>query len=218
MEFQKVIETRQSIRRFKDRDVPASDIGEIVKAAGMAPSGKNVQCWHFVAVKNQELKDKIAAAIEQKNAEIAEKLEPMDAEKASRFRKFFQSATLFCTKSPVLIVVYSSLYEPSGAKEIEMAGSYEDLLYHLYALTNPGMQSLGAGMENLALKATDLGYGTCWLTSANYASPEIAEVLKEEIGFAKEGWFVAALMALGVPEPGQKSPKKKSVEEILTLA
>lgn len=218
MEFQKVIETRQSVRKFKERSVPESDIREIVKAAGIAPSGKNVQPWHFVAVQNQGLKDKIASAIEKKNAEIAEKLKPLDPEKSLRFQNFFKNATLFSTKSPVLIVVYSNTYEPSGAKELEMAGGYEDLLCHLYALTNPGMQSLGAAMENLALKATDLGYGTCWLTSANYASPEIADVLKEEIGFAREGWFVAALMALGVPEPNQKSPKKKSLEEILTLA
>ena len=218
MEFQEVIESRKSIRRFKDADVPPSDIGEIIKAAGMAPSGKNVQNWHFVAVKSADLKEKIAAAIEKKNAEIAAKVEPLDAEKAQRFRKFFKNATLFATKSPVLIVVYSSAYQASGTEELELAGGYEELLHILCDLTNPGMQSLGAAMENLALKAADLGYGTCWLTSANYASPEIAQVLRDEIGFAKEGYFVAALMALGVPEPGQKSPKKKSVDEILTLA
>ena len=54
--------------------------------------------------------------------------------------------------------------------------------------TNPGMQSIGAAMENMALEAVNLHYGSCWLTSANYAAAEIEALLKKRIGFEKEGY------------------------------
>jgi nitroreductase len=78
------------------------------------------------------------------------------------------------------------------------------------------MQSLGAALENFTLKAIDLGYGSCLLTSANYAAAEIEELLKKEAGFEKEDYYMASMIALGIPEDGQKSPNKKPVDQILT--
>ena len=79
------------------------------------------------------------------------------------------------------------------------------------------MQSLGAALENFTLTAIDLGYGSCWLTSANYVAAEIEALLKTEAGFEKEGFYMAAMMALGVPEDNPKSPPKKPLEEIYTF-
>ena len=87
----------------------------------------------------------------------------------------------------------------------------------LFRSKNPGMQSLGAAIENFTLKAIDLGYGTCWLTSANYADKEIEKCLEEEIGFKKDGYFFVAMIATGVPADGAKSPPKKPLEEVYTI-
>jgi CTP:molybdopterin cytidylyltransferase MocA len=139
-----------------------------------------------------------------------------DPEKGNRFRKFVKNFTLFFMKAPVLVVVYSTTYYPSGYHELKFIDAPQEQIDALF-VRNPGMQSLGAALENFTLSAIDLGYGSCWLTSANYVAEEIQELLKSEIGFDKEGYFMAAMMALGIPEDNAKSPPKKQVEEIYTF-
>ncbi|MGI6732118.1 MAG: nitroreductase family protein [Anaerovoracaceae bacterium] len=216
MELQELLYKRQSIRRFKEGDVKDEDIIEMIRAAGSAPSGKNIQNWHFVVIKDRDLMQKIHDLIESKNHEIALEMDKKDPEKGNRFRKFVKNFTLFFMKAPVLVVVYSTTYYPSGYHELKFIDAPQEQIDALF-VRNPGMQSLGAALENFTLSAIDLGYGSCWLTSANYVAEEIQELLKSEIGFDKEGYFMAAMMALGIPEDNAKSPPKKQVEEIYTF-
>lgn len=216
MELQSVLESRHSIRRYKNIEVPEQDIRQMVDAARLAPSGKNLQSWHFIAIRNQRLKGKIVDAIGKRNSEVADKIEPTDSVRAQRFRNYFKNATSFVLEAPVVILVYSTTYVPSGYEEYKILNADEKILRYLSGDSNPGMQSLGAAIENLNLKAVDLGYGTCWLTSPNYAAREIQKAIMEETGFEKEGYFLAALLTLGVPEETPKGPKKKSIDEIYT--
>jgi len=105
MELHEILCKRQSIRRFKDMDVPEEDIAKIVKAAGTAPSGKNIQNWHFVAIKNKDIMNKIGHTMVAKNEDIALEMDKSDPEKGARFRKFVKNFTLFFLKAPVLVVV-----------------------------------------------------------------------------------------------------------------
>jgi nitroreductase len=79
------------------------------------------------------------------------------------------------------------------------------------------MQSLGAAIEHLYLRAVDMGYGCCWLTSANYAADSIEKLVRTEVGFDDETYYMAALFALGVTEGEPKSPGRKPLDEIYTL-
>ncbi len=216
MELKHILQARQSIRKFKDADIPEAHLRELIQAAGTAPSGKNMQNWHFVAIKQEVAKRSIREIIENKNEEIALKMDAVDPDKAQRFRKFAKNFTLFAAEAPVLILVFAENYIPSGYREYQLVDApqevLEDLLYH----RNPGMQNIGAALQTLSLKAVDMGYGTCWLTSANYAGKEIEAWAKEEEIFSREGYFMVAMMALGVPEEGAKSPGRKPLEEIYT--
>ncbi len=60
MEALKCIETRRSIRKFKDTKISHETMEEIVKAASYAPSWKNTQITRYVVVESDELKSKIA--------------------------------------------------------------------------------------------------------------------------------------------------------------
>ena len=62
MDVKKAIETRKSIRKFKEKEVPDEIIKEVIDAARRAPSAHNLQPWHFIAVKSKE---KIAKFKEQ---------------------------------------------------------------------------------------------------------------------------------------------------------
>jgi nitroreductase len=66
--FHETMRRRRTVRAFSDRPVPRLLIENAIRAAGTAPSGANMQPWHFVAVANPELKRRlrVAAEIEEK--------------------------------------------------------------------------------------------------------------------------------------------------------
>jgi len=60
MEFDKVIKTRRSIRKYKGTPVPRESLMEILEAARIAPSAAHRQPWHFVVVEDKETIEKLA--------------------------------------------------------------------------------------------------------------------------------------------------------------
>jgi len=63
-EFAEEMRGRRSVRHFSDRPVPRDLIEQCIRAAGSAPSGANLQPWHFVAVGDPALKRSIREAAE----------------------------------------------------------------------------------------------------------------------------------------------------------
>lgn len=216
MELRETIQKRQSIRRYKNQEVRQEDLLAILDTGRLAPSGKNCQNWQFIVIRDRALMEKIAQVTVAKNEEISSFMDLKDPERGQRFRKFVKNFTLFYLQAPVLLVVYSTTYYPSGYHELAFIDAPAEQLEDLLA-RGPGFQSLGAAMENISLAAVDLGYGTCWMTSQNYAAKEIESLLKQEIGFEKEGYSLACMLSIGVPEENQKSPPRKPLEEICTF-
>ena len=62
----KVLESRRSIRKFKNEPIPQNVLDEVLKAGEYAPTGKNMQSPVIVAITNKELRKKIA----EENAKI----------------------------------------------------------------------------------------------------------------------------------------------------
>ncbi len=58
----KEIETRRSIRKYKDQQVEEEKIFQMLESARLAPSGSNTQPWHFIVVKSEETRRKLAEA------------------------------------------------------------------------------------------------------------------------------------------------------------
>ncbi|MFA5635474.1 MAG: nitroreductase family protein [Anaerovoracaceae bacterium] len=217
MELKDVIYKRQSIRKYTDQKVSQEDLEVILDAGRVAPSGKNSQNWHFVVIRDRGLKEKIGQAILDKNEMIAKKMDEKDPEKGLRFRKFAKNYSLFFLDAPVLIVVYAEPYHCSGYAEYKFAEFPQEYVDKL-SIADPGLQNIGAAVQNMFLTATDLGYGCCWMTGQNYAAEEIEEVIKEETGFDKEGFFLACMLPIGVPQEGARSPGRKDLSEICTFA
>jgi nitroreductase len=68
--FRAELARRRTVRQFSDRPVPRELIAECLTAAGTAPSGANLQPWHFVAVADPGLKRRIREAAEQEEREF----------------------------------------------------------------------------------------------------------------------------------------------------
>ena len=62
MELMDVIRKRRSVRKYKSDPVPDEDIQYVLEAARLAPSWANNQCWKFVVVKDEEVKEELAKA------------------------------------------------------------------------------------------------------------------------------------------------------------
>jgi nitroreductase len=56
-----LIKARRSIRRYQKKEVPKEVIERLIEAARWAPSGVNIQPWHFVAVTREDLRRKVGA-------------------------------------------------------------------------------------------------------------------------------------------------------------
>ena|SRR6056297_1864116 len=57
------IEQRRSVRKYADEALSFETVREILEIAGKAPSWKNLQCWHFVAVDDPAVKDALYQAV-----------------------------------------------------------------------------------------------------------------------------------------------------------
>ena len=100
---------RRTVREFSDRPVPRDIIETALKAAGTAPSGANLQPWHFVVVAAAETKKRIREAAEAEEREFYEHraspewlaaLEPLGTDSS---KPFLQTA-------PYLIAVFLQKY------------------------------------------------------------------------------------------------------------
>ena len=115
--FYKDIDRRRTVREFSDRAVPRDIIETALKAANTAPSGANLQPWHFAVVSGAETKKKIRIAAETEEREFYEHratdewlaaLEPLGTD----------SSKPFLETAPYLIAVFLQKFGelPDGRK------------------------------------------------------------------------------------------------------
>ncbi len=71
--FYAEVDRRRTVREFSGRPVPREIIENALKAASTAPSGANLQPWHFVVVSGAETKKKIREAAEVEEREFYER-------------------------------------------------------------------------------------------------------------------------------------------------
>jgi len=67
MELMEVIKARRSIRKYRPDAVTEELVDFVLDAARLAPSWKNLQCWQFIVIQDEEQKRALAAAFEDTN-------------------------------------------------------------------------------------------------------------------------------------------------------
>jgi nitroreductase len=116
-EFRQDMERRRTVRLFSERSVPREVIEHCLIAAGTAPSGANMQPWHFVALADRALKRRIRVAAEAEEHEFythrasPEWLEALAPLGTDEHKPFLETA-------PWLIAVFVQKYGrlPDGRK------------------------------------------------------------------------------------------------------
>ncbi len=127
--FQAQMACRRTVRDFSDRPVPRSVIEACLLTAGSAPSGANLQPWHFVAVSDPALKHEIRVAAEAEEREFYERRAPSEWLEALAALGT-DSDKPFLERAPWLIAIFAQPYRilPDGRK-----------LKHYYATESVGI-------------------------------------------------------------------------------
>ena len=192
-EFYADLNRRRTVREFADRPVPRDIIETALRAANTAPSGANLQPWHFCVVSGPETKRKIREAAEEEEREFYEHraseewlaaLAPLGTDE---HKPFLETA-------PYLIAVFLQKYGalPDGRK-----------VKHYYPTESTG---LATGLLIAALHRA----GLATLTH----TPSPMKFLNDILGRPKnERPFL--LLVVGYPADGVRVPDigRKSLEE-----
>ena len=196
-EFYNYIKRRRTVREFSDEKVPKEIIENCIKTAGTAPSGANLQPWHFVVVSDPEIKEKIRIGAEEEEHEFytnrapKEWLDALEPLGTDEHKPFLETA-------PYLIAIFSKSYDilPDGRQ-----------VKNYYAIESTGIATgfLIAALHNSGLVS---------LTH----TPSPMNFLNEILGRSKnERPFL--LLVVGYPANDAKVPdiKKKSLDDIASF-
>jgi nitroreductase len=99
------VKRRRSVREYSNRPIPMEVIENAIRAAGTAPSGANMQPWHFVVVTDPDKKKEIREGAEiEENAFYHDRapdewLQALEPFATNEFKPFLETA-------PCLIAVF----------------------------------------------------------------------------------------------------------------
>jgi nitroreductase len=217
MDLFEAIEGRRSVRRFLPDPVGESDLRQLLEAARHAPSGGNIQPWHFLVIRRRETIRAMSAAILRRIEEIEARTsaaeEGPDGPLAGLARRF-RHHSLFFASAPVTLAV---LVEPNSyarqlVRHLEQTGLDRREIDHL--LGHVEVQSVAAAIQNLLLAAHALGLGACWMNIPFPAREELATILR--LSPPRE---LLALVPVGRAAPGQPSrpAPRRPLAEIATF-
>ena len=115
--FYNQVKQRRTVRDFSDKPVSKVVIENCICTAGTAPSGANLQPWHFVVVSDPKIKKRIRFAAEKEEKEFYTNRAPKEwldalAPLGTNEQK------LFLEKAPHLIAIFAKSYDilPDGRK------------------------------------------------------------------------------------------------------
>lgn len=188
---------RRTVREFSSRPVPGGVIEDCLRAAGTAPSGANMQPWHFVVVSDPAVKHRIRVAAEdEERAFYSEKAPPEWLEALAPLGT--DEHKPFLEQAPCLIAIFVQRYGllPDGRQ-----------VKHYYATESVGIATgfLIAGLHEAGL-----------VTLTHTPSP--MDFLNEILGRGRnERPFL--LLVVGYPAEEARVPDigKKPLGEIATF-
>jgi nitroreductase len=188
---------RVSIRKYTSDPLSKEDILHIVELAGKAPSAWNLQPWRFIAVTNQEVKDKIQAA-------------------AYNQGQVGNNAVLFVLTSDMNLALESldEVLHPE-LPEANRAGYKASITPVFEAMSPEAKAGWGRGQANIAL-----GYLLLILESHGYGSSPMLgfdpNAVREILGLA-DHVEIPALISVGRPAEAGYSQHRLQVSSIVSF-
>ncbi len=113
MSFLKSLSNRRTIRDFSDKPIEREVMENCIRVAGTAPSGANMQPWHFVLISDPVIKKKIRIAAEKEEKVFYNKRAPKEWLEVLSPRGTDEHKP-YLEKAPYLIVIFMQKYGESN--------------------------------------------------------------------------------------------------------
>ncbi len=171
---------RRSIRKFSDKSVSKEIIEKILEAGRVAPSAKNRQPWKFIVFGGKQ-KENLLACMEK--GILREEQQPL-LPYSTKGIPDCKNTLRIMEEAPIIIIVLNTNgYSPFI--EINSDDRITEICDTL---------SIGASIENILLKSTEIGIGTLWIANTCFAYPELVDFLNTQnqligaiaLGYANE--------------------------------
>ena len=200
-QFMEVARNRITTRQFDPKyEVPRTHYEMILEAARHAPSGANSQPWHYIVVRDQDVKQKIA------NYFVEEQ-----RFRASLKMKFPTPNYAGIASAPGLIVVVSDFRYVRAFPMLKDDDSDLNKMY-IENAERILLQSVAASTMSAHLAAAALGYNVWWITAIGQqkAQDAMRPLLK-----VPDELSILDIMCFGPPLTEIYKRWKKSPEEII---
>ncbi len=197
MELTEVLTERKSIRKYKETSVSSQDIRKIIEAGIVAPSAKNRQPWKFI-VYTGEAKNSILQVME--NGLNREKSNAILPYSSSGLQDAFYTLKIM-KQASVLIMIENT----NGISPFEDIGTADKRVMEICDTL-----SIGAAMQNMILKATEIGLGTLLVANTCFAYPELVEAM------GVKGQLVGAV-CVGYADESPSRRARKVYEDVVVI-
>ncbi len=195
MDILKLIKTRKSIRKYKNKPIPKKIINKIIEAGIWGPSVPSflrIQPWKFVVINNKKIINKISKIILQKSRKSK-----------AGVNILLHSGANIINNAPLLIAVYNS------GDMLKIKNRFKAVYTNFSEVIEKAqLSAISAAIQNMLLMAEDSGIGSCWLDTPLFCKKEINRLLKTKNE-------LVAILALGYPaEKGKRAPRKPISEAV----
>ena len=198
MEVFEAIEKRRSIRKYKDEPIPEDVMNRLLEAARLAPSSSNTQSWKFKVITDLETRKKLKElALGQKFVEEA----PAVIACCVDFNAFGERG------KEVLKLVMSGAVRPTMSQIMQTVRRGKGSGTDTERVVVNGIVNVSIATEHIALAATELGLGTCWVRAFDAVGVEKLLALPD-------GVSIVCLMPVGYPAQDPPPRPRVSLEEI----
>lgn len=185
---------RRSIRKYKKDEISGKVLEKILDAARVAPSGKNRQPWKFLVYGGEEKKEILAMMRKGIKRELKEPL----FKDSKRLLPDADNTLRIMMTAPIVIFVLNT-NGVSPMETIDMDGRFTEICDSL---------SIGAAIENMLLRAQQLGVGSLWIGNTCFAYEELMDYIDEA------GQLIGAV-ALGYADEKPEARPRKKLEDIV---
>lgn len=201
MELIETIQSRRSIRKFKTDPIPEEYITELIESGRLAPSGSNLQSTRYVIIKSEETRTKFAECtplpfVTQAPLIIACCIDKQVLDTAEKRSKELMQSNAFAD-TPLANMNRDSETYNKRRREMD-----EESLKSYLSL------NAAIALEHIALRAVDLGLGSCWIMM--FDREKVKKILELD-----ERYDVVALLPVGYPDQNPSQRPRLELNELV---
>jgi nitroreductase len=212
MDFEEVVKSRRSIRKFRDEEVPTQLILKAIDIAVWAPSSGNTQPWKFFVVKDRKTIDAMADAVQSK-ADVLTGW-PEAAEFGDSVAGYRGGAASF-RAAPAIIAIavggYGNLADKIAAKRGDADPVAREVAANRAGINNRA-QNAASVTAHLLLALHSVGLGGCWMAGAMVARQELQRLLS-----VPEEMELFTIVPIGFPAESPAPGPRKPQEEVVRI-